>query len=327
MRVKRIGIGENPSRQSRARGASRLGGFGGGSALALERELLEQLGGAFLSGTHPLRAQEELDDLLVTGLAAGARDVDQLFDQAGKFLAWDVVVGPAEIAVTMENFSDGLFDRLTLIPARACVLRQLDPPAACGATPLMFWSLLNCAVGAPAGDILGRVAKVGEDGVGMLAHLRRDRANRAWGLRELHRDADLFDRAAVGGRYFDDHVAGANLRVVFKLVEREHLADADVGLDQQVEPFVAGFSLEDRSEALAHRRPPGLVVLIGGELLDAERAAEVGVEPRLHRADRDDFAVASNVTAVVRRGAVHRGSPASGHAAAGVMGRERLDRK
>src|ERR1035441_2475300 len=71
-----------------------------------------QLRGALLNRRQPLRPEQEVNQLAVTDLAAGAQDLDQLFDEAGEFLAGDVVVGPAEIAVPMKDLRNLLLQHL-----------------------------------------------------------------------------------------------------------------------------------------------------------------------------------------------------------------------
>ncbi len=60
-----------------------------------------------------MHAEEELHQFVVAGLAAGAHHFDQLFDQAGELFAWDVVVGPSEVAMAMQDFCDRLFEKFS----------------------------------------------------------------------------------------------------------------------------------------------------------------------------------------------------------------------
>src|SRR6266851_1559310 len=107
----------------------------------------------------------------------------------------------------------------------------------------------NRAFGAPALDIVLIVAEVGQDFVGMLAELGRERADRSGRLRELDRNSDLLDLLAVGRLDLDDHVARADLGVVLEFVERQHPAHADVVFGQHLPPLVARFRFEDLGEA------------------------------------------------------------------------------
>src|SRR5271169_1631299 len=63
---------------------------------AIDREFLFELGGPLLGGAEPLRAQEELHELLVTHLPRRTGHFNQLFDKGGKLVARDVVMRPAE---------------------------------------------------------------------------------------------------------------------------------------------------------------------------------------------------------------------------------------
>src|SRR5437763_9191893 len=82
------------------------------SAALIDREFLLEFLGALLFGGEPLGAQKELDDVLVAGAADGAQDLDQFLDQDGEFFAGDVVVGPAKVAMAMENLGDGFLQLL-----------------------------------------------------------------------------------------------------------------------------------------------------------------------------------------------------------------------
>ena len=96
------------------------------STAAGDDELLLEFGGAVLCGLHPLRAEKEADQLVVADLAGGAGDIDEFFDQRRKFFARDIVIGPAEVAVTMQNFGDGLFKGFAFVRDRFFVACQLE---------------------------------------------------------------------------------------------------------------------------------------------------------------------------------------------------------
>src|SRR6266478_3348289 len=81
-------------------------------AFAIDGELLGESRGPLLRRRHPLRPQQELYDFLVTRLAGRARHFDQFVDQAGELLARNIVVGPAEIAVAMQDLRNRLLQRL-----------------------------------------------------------------------------------------------------------------------------------------------------------------------------------------------------------------------
>ena len=95
------------------------------SAFFSDSEVFLQLGRAILRRFHSLSAQEELHQLLLSDLACGTRHLDQFFDQARELLTRDVIVGPAEVAVAMENLGDRLFERLALVRDPFLVLSQL----------------------------------------------------------------------------------------------------------------------------------------------------------------------------------------------------------
>jgi len=48
--------------------------------LAINAKFLHQLGGAFLGGRHPLRTEEEMDNLFVPCLPGWTGNFHQLFD-------------------------------------------------------------------------------------------------------------------------------------------------------------------------------------------------------------------------------------------------------
>src|SRR5580658_3519053 len=177
---------------------------------------------------------------------------------------------------------------------------------------------------APAIDLLLRVAEADEHLVGMLAELRGERANRAGGLRELHRDADLADLLAIGGVELDDHLARFDLRVVGDFVEGEHAADADVGLAEKLEPIVAGPGPESVCEKLLDLGALGGIEFVRDEILAAQRAAQVREEPRLDGTDGDELAVEGRIDVVVGDAAVEHGLAALGELAVGEEAGERL---
>src|SRR5580698_1870165 len=95
------------------------------SAFTSNSEFLLQLLRAILRRFHPLGAQEELHEFLLADLAGRACDLDQFLDEAGELLARYIVVGPAEVAVAMENLGDRLFERFALVRDPFLVLSQL----------------------------------------------------------------------------------------------------------------------------------------------------------------------------------------------------------
>src|SRR5580698_1834174 len=95
------------------------------SAFTSNSEFLLQLLRAILRRFHPLGAQEELHEFLLADLAGRACDLDQFLDEAGELLARYIVIGPAEVAVAMENLGDRLFERLALVRDPFLVLSQL----------------------------------------------------------------------------------------------------------------------------------------------------------------------------------------------------------
>src|SRR5580704_11078025 len=149
--------------------------------------------------------------------------------------------------------------------------------------------LLDRARLAPAVELVLAVAELAEDFVGMLPELRRERPDRCRRVREFRRDADLLELPAALAFDLNDHVARLYLRIVRHLVEREHPADADVVLAQYFEPLVARPGLERLGERLRDFRTFAGVVLVRNEILAAERAAQVGEEPRLDRRDGNIF--------------------------------------
>ena len=111
---------------------------------------------------------------------------------------------------------------------------------------------------------------------------------------------DLFEiRPGRRGR-LDEHVAGAQVRVVHELGNRRHLRHARVGRTELRDPVVTR-AVRDRGPEVGADRVLHLVVgLVREPLLAPERAAQVGVEVRLDRADRDPFVVGAAVHVVTR---------------------------
>ena len=87
-------------------------------------------------------------------------------------------------------------------------------------------------------------------------------------------------------------------------VEREHPAGADVALAQNLEPFVARFGFECLGEDACDLGALARIEFVRNEILAAERAAQVGEEPRLDRRDRNVFVVLGQIDVVVRDAAV-----------------------
>ena len=73
----------------------------------------------------------------------------------------------------------------------------------------------------------------------MLAPLRRGAAHVARGVRQLERNAELFDLAVPGVLDLDDHLPMRDLRISHDLLDVVDLADADVGRGEQFVPLVA----------------------------------------------------------------------------------------
>src|SRR2546425_11614293 len=67
---------------------------------------------------------------------------------------------------------------------------------------------------AERGDLRGRVAEIGEHGIGVLPELRRRRADRGRRVAELDRIAERRQPPALAIVHLDDHAAMADLGIV-----------------------------------------------------------------------------------------------------------------
>src|SRR5262249_20786144 len=179
-------------------------------------------------------------------------------------------------------------------------------------------------VRAPFFDLLVRVAESVHDFLGVLSQGWRQRSNRARSLRQLHGNSHLLHLAALGGIQFDNHFTRLNLGVGLNFVQSVHLADANVGPGQNLEPFVAGLGTKDSSEGFLDLRPSGGIVFVLDQILTAERPAKIRKKPRLDGADGDDLAVFGFVNVVVGNRAVERRLAAGGQPSVGEETRERL---
>src|SRR5271168_1596573 len=149
--------------------------------------------------------------------------------------------------------------------------------------------LLDGARLAPAVELVLAVTELAEDFVGMLAELRRERPDRSRRVRELRRNADLLELPAAVAFDLDDHVAREHLRIARHFIKREHAAGADVALAQNLEPFVARFSPEGLGKDACDLRTLAGIVFVRNKILAAERATQIGEEPRLDRRDGSVF--------------------------------------
>ena len=98
--------------------------------------------------------------------------------------------------------------------------------------------------------------------------------------------------AVLGRGRLDEHVAGAEVRVVHELRHRRDLRHTRVGRTELRDPLVARLGRDRGAEVGADRVLHRVVGLVREPLLAAERAAQVRVEVRLDRADRDPAVVA-----------------------------------
>ena len=79
----------------------------------------------------------------------------------------------------------------------------------------------------------------------------------AGGAAQLHRQAELADRAELRLVDLDDHLARPDQLGVERLVEVEDRLDAAVVLVVEGAPLVAGAGAEDRGDLAPRRREPG----------------------------------------------------------------------
>src|SRR5574341_513331 len=183
--------------------------------------------------------------------------------------------------------------------------------------------LLDDALLAELRDLLGRHAEPLQHLPGVLVGHRRRVPDRAGGVGELDRDADL-PHAPVGGVLrLHDHLPVVDLGVAHHLFDVVDLADADVGLHEELVPVVPVAGLDDRLDLASC----GLLLAVGGphelivpaceprEVGAPDRLAEVLPEPGLGAADRQELAVARLVDRVVGVGAAQETFPAPGRQA------------
>src|SRR5689334_15967739 len=110
----------------------------------------------------------------------------------------------------------------------------------------------------------------------MLAGVGRERADRAGGVGELDREADLLYRPEFFVRDRDGHAAGAHMRVGGCFRERVDRRSADVLVLEQLPPFIPCALGEGAAE-----EGGDLLLSLSGRgdlpdvLLAAERATEV----------------------------------------------------
>src|SRR5579875_358968 len=81
------------------------------SAAPANGELFLELLRLLLGGRQTLRAQEKFHQLLMADLTAGPDGLNQLLDQTRKPLAGNVVVGPAEVAMALEDLGERFLQR------------------------------------------------------------------------------------------------------------------------------------------------------------------------------------------------------------------------
>jgi hypothetical protein len=85
-----------------------------------------------LNRSSPLGTEKKLDQLVVANLAAGTQQLDQLVDKSRKLLARDIVVGPAEVAVAMEDLADSFFQDFASDATVALFVVQMLLPVVAG---------------------------------------------------------------------------------------------------------------------------------------------------------------------------------------------------
>src|ERR1700722_7284440 len=96
-----------------------------------------------------------------------------------------------------------LLDNHTNIAARLGASLRTRQQRIAGNEEALFYRALFT----PSLDLRLLVSELAEDFIGMLSELGRQRTNRSRGLRELHRNPDLLDLAAIGSVELDDHFA------------------------------------------------------------------------------------------------------------------------
>src|SRR3954465_15035080 len=95
------------------------------------------------------------------------------------------------------------------------------------------------------------------------------------------------------------------MRMLRRLVHREHGREARVRAFEQVTPLVAGLRLEQLGQLPLRVRPRRWIALLAKQLVaEADAMQELGVELRLAGSDRDVTAVGRLVDVVERRTAV-----------------------
>ncbi len=120
-----------------------------------------------------------------------------------------------------------------------------------------------------------------------------------------------------------DHLPGLNLGIVEDLLDVVHLPHADVVLDEEVVPLVAGPRPDDRLDLLPRLdffRVRGTDELVGkaavlDEVGPPDGLAEVLPEPGLGAADREELFVLGLVHGVIRVGAAEEARAAPGRQA------------
>src|SRR5215470_5449050 len=183
-----------------------------------------------------------------------------------------------------------------------------DRAASARQRPATAGWLLDDALGAKPGDLLAAQAERREHLLGVLAADGRRGAHGSRRLRELDGHAELSDLAELRMLDVDDHLAVVHLGIADHLLRIVDLAHADIGLDEQLVPFVAGARLDDRLDLA----PRAFLFGIGGadeliglarelqEIRPADGLAEVLPQPRLGAGDREQLVVARLVDRVVR---------------------------
>src|SRR5215467_14415242 len=168
-------------------------------------------------------------------------------------------------------------------------------------------SLLDDSLASERRDVGGGHPEILQHVVGVLVGHRRRAPDRSGRLGELDRDTDL--PHAPLGRVLDvdDHAAVVDLGVGDHLGDVVDLADADVGLHEELVPLVAVARLDQRLDLA----PRGLFLGVGRaheligrpretlEVGPPDRVAEVLPEPRLGAADRQELSVPRLVDRVV----------------------------
>src|SRR3990172_1165405 len=170
----------------------------------------------------------------------------------------------------------------------------------------------------------------------VLPAVRAGGPHRPRRLRQLDGNADLLDLADLRVLGLHDHLPGPDLRIVEDLFDVVHLPDADVVLDEEVVPLVAGPRPDDRLDLLPRLdffRVGGADELVGqaavlDEVGSPDGLAEVLPEPGLGAADREELLVLGLVDRVIGVGAAEEaGATTGGQAVAEEEAEVRRGRK